>query len=624
VATPDLLAGFRDVVRRHPPRIALREGGVGTTYAQLDADSSGLARKLRSLGVGPGVLVGVALHRSARLVTALFAIVKAGGAYVPLDPDYPSERLRFMVDRARVRVVLTVRDLVSRLPAGTPCLRLDVAEDIAGGEEGGGSVTVGAEDPLYAIFTSGSTGEPKGAVVTRGGFANLLEWFAAEFSVGPDDLVLLLSSPSFDLTQKNFFAPLNAGASIVFYPSGPFDLTRLADLIEGCGITILNCTPSAFYPLVDTQDPAAFARLDTLRLAILGGEPISVPRVRAWMERPSCRAEIANTYGPTECTDICAFYRLNRANLGESDSVPLGRAIPNVQLAVVDDALRPVGCGEEGELIIGGAGVGPGYLGDPALTAERFVANPLPDLLGGPRVYRTGDRVRIAAGGVLEFLGRMDHQVKLRGFRIELPEIEAVLASHPAVRAAVAVIRESPSGPELAAYYLAVENARDPGPRGLLDFLASRLPSHMVPSSLVAMDGFPLTPNGKVDRLLLAKISRGTPAGSTPPVPPAAGGLEATVLALWREVLPDRDIGLDVSFFDLGGDSIQLARVHSRLSERLSRAIPITDLFANPTIRSLARHLSGGVSAPSNASVLQRAQNQRRALAARVNPRPRP
>jgi len=476
VADPTLLASFIRWAREDGSRIALVDGDDTWTYARLHERSNQLARVLQSRGVGPGVFVGLALRRSADLVASLLAVVKAGGAYVPLDPDYPAARLTQMVETAQPRVIITVGESAGSLafPAKTSVLNLDTAAGLvsaAPAEEI--PPTARPEDPLYVIFTSGSTGNPKGAVVQRRGFANLMEWFEGEFAVVPEDRFLLLSSPSFDLTQKNFFAPLRTGGTLVCYPSGPFDLTRLASMIENHGITVMNCTPSAFYPLVETGNDSAIKRLATLRLVVLGGEPISIPRVRAWLEHSASRAEIANTYGPTECTDICGFYRLHRDNLDEFDFVPLGRTIPNVQLAVTDDTLQPCPVGEPGELLIGGAGVGPGYLGEPERTAASFVANPLPDLLEGPIVYRTGDRVRLMPAGVLEFLGRIDHQIKLRGFRIELPEIEAALSSHSSVREAAVVLRHSAAEPELIAYYVAADSEN---PGDLRAHLAGRLP----------------------------------------------------------------------------------------------------------------------------------------------------
>ncbi|MEO8206627.1 MAG: non-ribosomal peptide synthetase, partial [Chthoniobacterales bacterium] len=522
-------------------------------------------------------------------------------------------RLSQMLQRAQPRVVITHERHASRVSGDIPLIRLDSDISLSTEPEDDIPETAGPDDPLYVIFTSGSTGEPKGAVVQRRGFANLIEWYSAEFSINAEDRFLLLSSPSFDLTQKNFFAPLNAGGTLACYPPGPFDLTCLASLIERHGITIMNCTPSAFYPLVDSLGDAAFKRIETLRLVVLGGEIISIPRLRPWLEHSTCNAEIANTYGPTECTDICGFYRLNLRNLDRFPFVPLGQTISNVQLAIVDDALRAIPQGEAGELIIGGAGVGLGYLGDAARTAEKFITNPLPDFLDGEKAYRTGDRVRLLPEGILEFLGRDDHQVKIRGFRIELPEIESALSLHPSIREVAVVIQNE----DLMAFYIPSENAASADIQELRAFLSARLPDYMVPRQILALEKFPLTPNGKVDRLQLAtlSVSSQSPENSAP-----VTDLESSIHTLWKSVLEQENIGRDDNFFDLGGDSIQLARVHRDLSLLIARPIPITDLFANPSIRTLAQHLGGATRGTGNSAIRERALKQRQALTARRNP----
>lgn len=608
-----LLESFRHLAREEGSRKAVIDEDTVLSYETLNRKTNRLARLLQKNGVAPGVLVGVALQRSASLVESLLAVVKAGGAYVPLDPDYPEARLAHMLELAQPRVLITLGRFATRLPVSpkTTVLQLDASDELLEKETNDDFPSpAGPDDPLYVIFTSGSTGRPKGAIVHRRGFANLLEWFGGEFSIGREDRTLLLSSPSFDLTQKNFFAPLQTGGTLVCYPPGPFDLTKLAGLIERHGITIMNCTPSAFYPLADMIGNGT--SLSSLRLAVLGGEPISIPRVRTWLEQPG-RKEIANTYGPTECTDICGFYRLDRENMAAFSFVPLGKTIPNVQLAVINDELKPVPGGEAGELLIGGIGVGLGYLGDATRTAASFVPNPLPGLLEGPTAYRTGDRVRLLPGGVLEFLGRVDHQVKLRGYRIELPDIENTLAAHPSVREAAVVLVKTASDPVLTAFYILNDPAQPASPGELREFLASRLPEYMVPAKLVALEKFPLTPNGKVDRLQLATLEV-IPVSA---LPSASGDIASAIDKLWSDVLGQNAIGHDDNFFDLGGNSIQLATIHARLIKLIGRPVPIIDLFAHPTIRSLAAHLEGNGGKSGADAINVRAQKQRQALAAR-------
>lgn len=507
-----------------------------------------------------------------------------------------------MLGTVRPRIVLTLDSLTRHfpLPAGTEFLRLD-KEDVAGAEDF--PCPAGPDDLLYAIFTSGSTGQPKAATVTRRGFANLLEWYCSEFHFGPEDRMLPLSSPSFDFTQKSFLAPLVTGGLLVCAPSGPFDLTKISALIADHGVTVLACTPSAFYPLADWLTGPS-----SIRLAALGGEPISKSRVRAWIEESDSR-EIANTYGPTECTDISGFHRMNRETFDDFAFVPLGRPLPNVQLAVMDDSGRPAPRGEAGELWIAGMGVGPGYLGDAERTAEKFVPNPLPEILDGPRVYRTGDRARLLPKGILEFLGRADYQVKVRGHRVELLEIESALGEYPGMREVVVVLTEG--GSNLAAFFIP-SGPGSPTPQELHDHLAARLPEFMIPGRFEALREFPLTSNGKVDRRKLAASKVGSPSSS---VTGNAEGVAAALLDLWAKALGHADFGLNDNFFDLGGDSIQLATIHAGLVKFTGRPVPITDLFEYPSIRSLAAHLEGKSRAPSGSAL--RAQRQRQALAAR-------
>ena len=618
-----LLEGFLSVAGTDPGRVAVIDGGRRMTYGELDDESNRLARFLRSRGVGSGGFVGLAMGRCAELVVAIFAAVKSGGAYVPLDPSYPPGRIARMLEIAKPGIVLTrgMQATPTRGPAseraGRPfplwtatsgAIAVD-APDAEWRKFFGGPLEPVGDDgaPIYCIFTSGSTGEPKGAVVTRGGFANLAGWYRREFRFGPEDKTLLVSAPGFDLTQKNFFVPLCSGGCLVIYPDGPFDLALVSRMIGGEGITVLNWTPSAFYPLLDGGHPG----LESLRLVVLGGEPISVAKVGPWLQDPRCHAEIANTYGPTECADICAFHRLNRDNLHAFPSVPVGRPVSNVQLALLDDSLRPAA--EVGELVIGGSGVGSGYLGDERRTKEKFLANPMPEFFVGPRVYRTGDLMRALPGGVLEFVGRADHQIKLRGFRIELGEIESALAKFPGVREAAVVVVGEGEAAGLVAFH--APSGLDPA--ALQAHLRGHLPEHMVPSRFVGMESFPMTPHGKLDRLALAKMVPGK-AGSPPPA--TCDSTQARVRAIWSEILELPAPALDDGFFDLGGDSIRLARMHVRIMNDFRREIPITDLFAHPTIRSLARRLDGR--AAGRISAKERMQKQREASAAAREARP--
>lgn len=592
-----LLHAFEAHAIGTPGQTAVVAGNATLTYGELAARVDRLAGRLQSLGARPGMFVGVGLNRSVELIVALLAVVKSGAAYVPLDPAYPAARLAHMVAAAGLNLVLSQADLAAQFSNAGAKTVIDVLAD-----EAGTAVTPYAtpDDPLYAIFTSGSTGQPKAASVFRKGFANLLGWYGSELALGPDDTTLVISSPSFDLTQKNFFAPLLTGGRLVLDDCGTYDISRISRLIRNHGVTLVNCTPSAFYPLVDAAAADGYAALSSLRFAVLGGEPVSIPRLRAWLEHPNCRAEVVNTYGPTECTDICAFHRLHRGNLDDFAFVPLGREIPNVTVTIRDEDLATVPDGELGELCISGAGLGGGYLNDPERTAMAFA------LAGG--IYRTGDLARRLSCGTLEFRGRADHQVKVNGFRIELGEIELALELHDDVREAVVIAKDG----RLVAHVKGNASAA-----ALKEHLATQLPAYMVPGEFRFAESFPLTPNGKVDRLVLAKTDR---SDQTDPSDLTATTPQARILSLWSEILGRPVTDPDANFFDLGGTSIHLAVMHVRLRDMTGRDLAITDLFARPSAKALADFLSP--QAPAATSTAQdRARLQRAGLANFRRPR---
>jgi amino acid adenylation domain-containing protein len=566
----------------NPDLTAVISGMETVSYGELSARSNQIANLLRSHGVGRGHFVGLGLHRCIDLPAALLGIMKAGAAYVPLDPGYPAARIEQMISSASLEYVVTNKELAARFPGvRTICVDDDSVSDASTDEP---LIPNGNDGLMYAIFTSGSTGQPKAASVYHRGFGNLLHWYSIELKLGPADRTLVISSPSFDLTQKNFFAPLITGGTLILDDCQTYDISRISALIRHHGITLINCTPSAFYPIVDAAAADGYTALSSLRFAVLGGEPISISRLRAWLEHPNCRAEVVNSYGPTECTDICAFHRLHRGNLDDHAFVPLGREIPNVEVSILDESQTALPDGEIGELCISGAGLGAGYLNDTTKTAAAFTDS----------VYRTGDLAKRHPSGILEFRGRADHQVKVNGFRIELGEIEIALKAHESVREAVVMAADN----RLIAH---IEGEAEVA--ALREHLASRLPAYMMPGEFHFVENFALTPNGKIDRLALA----GTPATGTSRVN-AGASMESRILALWSEVL-DRPVSdATANFFDLGGNSIHVAIVHVRLMEMVGRKFPITELFALPSARAIAEYLSPKDPAASKTGVHDRAR----------------
>ena len=573
------LDAFFTQVALAPERSALIAGSVSCSYRELDERSNAVASELQARHIGKGDHVGAGFHRSIELIVTLLGIIKSGAAYVPLDPGYPEARISQMIASARIRTVITHGSMREAFPQADVIL-IDEIQDTSAM----GGMQIQGGDPVYAIFTSGSTGQPKAASVFHAGFGNLLNWYRAELRLGEDDRTLVISSPSFDLTQKNLFTPLLTGGTLVLDDCQTYDITRILGLIRQHGITLINCTPSAFYPLVDAAGEG-FAALSSLRWAVLGGEPISIPRLRAWLEHPSCKAEVVNSYGPTECTDICLFHRLHRGNLDQFPFVPLGLEIPNVEVSIRDENLGILKDGETGELCIGGAGVGGGYLYDPGKTSHRFVNG----------IYRTGDLAKKLSCGTFEFRGRADHQVKVNGFRIELGEIEIALNEMDEVTEAVVTACDN----KLTAHVQGTAGAAD-----MKIHLASRLPVYMIPSDFVMVEKFPLTPNGKVDRKALAsdKVAEVAPSGLE------ETSLESKILWLWSEILGKPLHDPTANFFDIGGNSIHLAVVHVRLREITGKDFPITDLFAQPSARAIATHLSPRKDETANSGIQDRAR----------------
>jgi len=593
--------------QRTPDLVAVVGSPQRLTYRELNEHANRLAHLLRQRGAQTGDLIGIQLERGTALVVSVLATLKAGCAYVPLDPAYPAERLDYMRTAAHTRLTLvaSVRNAMAN-QVGIDDASLATMPTTA--------PPSGVRTPdalIYVIFTSGSTGQPKGAGVTHRGFINLMRWFIDEFTISASDRVLLMSSFSFDLTQKNIFAPLMTGGQLHFAPNGPYEPAALARQIHEVGITLINCTPSAFYPLANGND--AVARLHQLRIVFLGGEPIATRRLTSWQQATGFRCEVANTYGPTECTDICVYHRLAAGEyLQESTNIPIGRPVPNTAIAILNEAGQPCLVDEVGELCVTGIGVGVGYVNDVALTAEKFIPNPFGEL-PGDRLYRTGDLARWRQDRRIDYLGRIDHQVKIRGFRVEPGEIEAALERHAGIREAVVMARSTPTGDgkRLVAYVVLHDAAAD-HPSAWRAHVANLLPEHMVPSAWVVLPTMPLSPNGKVDRRALPEPITDVPAPTA-----SLSASELAVAAVWCRVLGTKCLDPDTSYFDLGASSLQMAEAHAEL-ERQYPALPITALFQFPTVRSLARHLSANESTTSG--VDDAAERARRQLAARPRP----
>ncbi|MFJ4679521.1 amino acid adenylation domain-containing protein [Kitasatospora sp. NPDC088783] len=571
---------FQLQVARTPDRTALRSGDDTLSYAELNRQANRLAHHLRSLGVGPESTVALLLPRSPEQVTAVLAVLKAGGAFLPVDPDYPAQRIRHMLDDARPAQVLTLRSLTDRLPEPAAALVLDdpltarTVDALPDTELADQHRTVAllTAHPAYVIHTSGSTGRPNGVVVTHEGIANLAVRQIERFQVTAADRVLQFASPSFDAAFSELCMALLSGAELVLATREELMPGRpLAELIARHRVTHVTLPPVALSVL----PPDGLATVRTLAVA---GDAMPADAVRRW----GSGRRLINAYGPTETT-VCATMS---EPLTGPDRPSIGRPIGGARVRVLDGRLRPVPPGVAGELYVSGPGLARGYLGRPGLTAQRF----LPDPFGPPgsRMYRTGDLVRWDREGRLHFLGRADHQLSVRGFRIEPGEIEAALLDHPAVAQAVLTVREDGRGePRLIGY--AVSHGDAPDPAELRAHAAERLPAHMVPAAVIVLPALPVTPNGKLDRAALPE-----PDFSGRPDRAARSPREAVLRELFAEVLGAPDLGVHDSFFDVGGHSMLAARLIDRVHNVLGLDLGLRLLFEAPSVAELAAALDGG------------------------------
>ncbi|WP_335871248.1 amino acid adenylation domain-containing protein [Bacillus sp. 2205SS5-2] len=583
--------GFEVWASRKPKEIAIVFGEETVSYRELNRKANQLAHKLQSLGVGLDTLVGICLESTPDMVISMLAVQKAGGAYVPLDPSLPVERRRYMVERAGLKVLVTKQVWAEKLPVGAEvtvvCLDSE-ARLLAAESEDNLQSKADAMNRMYVIFTSGSTGEPKGVNVFRRGFENLMQWYIGEFQMTDSDSMLLTTSPSFDMTQKSIYAPLMTGGQLVLYNSGLYDAAAITNEIEKNNITLLSCTPSAFYPLLDEAVRNNYSELRKLRHVFLGGEPIVANRLSSWTSSSACNAEVVNTYGPTECTDITVFKRLPDMELLLDKPMPIGRPVPNNKTYILNSELGLVPVGTPGELCIAGVQVGGGYIGDNTISAEKFLVNPYGDDQT-PLLYRTGDIARYLQDGTIEYLGRIDHQVKIRGFRIELGEIEVALRKCDGVKESVVVATENQHGEKrLVAYIVPKEKmlSEDELSTRLRNDLLGKLPNYMVPSLFIFLDEMPLSPNGKIERkaLPVPKILNGQGRLYTAP----RTALEMKMADIWMSLLDVERIGVYDNFFEYGGHSLLATQLVSRLRSVLDTNITLRALFDNPTIAELA------------------------------------
>jgi amino acid adenylation domain-containing protein len=615
---------FEAQVRRAPDNVAVVAGDESASYGDLNANANRLARHLRALGATRANFVGVLLHRSTDLMTSLMAVLKTGAAYVPLDPAYPANRLAFVVEDTAARLLITTRRLLDELPElgaslnGVRVVCLDEeGEAIAAHDPANPEFDVHAADVAYVIHTSGSTGVPKGVCVQHGAIANYVQAAADGFEIGPADRVLQFASISFDTAAEEIYPCLSRGGALVLRSAAM--IASAPAFLHECGergITVLDLPTAYWHELTSEICQRNLALPESIRLVILGGEEARPDLAGAWQARFGERVRLLNTYGPTETTVVATTYELPKPSQEPRHfGVPIGRPIPGARTYILDVRGNPSPVGVPGELHIGGSGLAMGYLNRPDLTAASFVPDPF-GTTPGARLYRTGDLARYLGDGTIEFLGRADRQVKLHGFRIEPGEVEAVLMSEVSVAQAAVIVREDrPGDRRLVAYVVAAPGA-SANAAELRRLAKSRLPEHMVPSAVVELARLPLTPNGKLDSAALPAPDGARQTEQTYVAPRT--DLERRIAAIWCEVLGIQSVGVADNFFDLGGHSMLVVRLHARLSAEVGGELTVVDIFRLPTVAALARQLTTADEPEAFADAAHdRARKQREAMARR-------
>lgn len=557
-----------------PDAVAVDYRGEQITYEELNLRSNRLANYLRSIGVGPEVLVGLRLERSIDLVVGLLGILKAGGAYVPLDPQFPPDRIAFMLEDSGAAVLLTEQRLLRNLPKiSGVVVCIDRDSDLIRRQGSALPFTdVAPHSLMYVIYTSGSTGKPKGVQITHASVVNFLTSMRREPGIRKGDRLLAVTTISFDIAALEIYLPLTCGACVIIAATATAaDGPALARLIQSDRPNLMQATPATWRMLLES----GWSGLRGLKI-LCGGEALSRELANRLLNASD---EVWNLYGPTETTIWSAIYKVERPDA----EVAIGRPIANTSCYLLDAARQPVPAGMPGELYIGGDGVARGYLNRPTLTAEKFIPSPFH---AGRRLYRTGDIAVYLADGTMEFLGRLDNQVKLRGFRIEIGEIEAALERQFAVRQAVVVTRNDVRGDPRLVAYLTVRDGQEVSTEALRHALAAELPSYMLPSAFVLLDDFPLTANRKVDRKALPAPDA-LSTGIRHYVPPVTAA-QRTIAEMWRDLLGIEEVGITDNFFELGGHSLLIAQLQRRLHEHFGADVALSEILARPTVAGIA------------------------------------
>ena len=606
---------FEAQVEKTPDAVALIFENQKLTYKELNKRANQLAYKLLHLGVKPDTLVGICMERSLEMIVGILAIIKAGGAYVPLDPAYPAERLAFIFQDAQISVLVTQEQLVKKLPnhtakiayVDTNSLQLEADEDHKNPIRQASS-----ENLAYVIYTSGSTGKPKGVMIQHKSLVNFTQAAIEQYELKVSDRILQFASISFDAAIEEIFPCLSIGATLVIRSNEM--LSSIPNFLEKCdqqSVTVLDLPTAFWHQITSGLSIHNLSLPETVRLVIIGGEKAAPQQLAIWHQKvDSQKVKLINSYGPTETTvvaTICDLSTVANQSIAQQE-VPIGKAIANYQTYILDQHLQPLLTGVIGDLYIGGLGVAKGYWNNPELTEEKFIPNPFsnqPDA----KLYKTGDLARYLPNGDVEYRGRVDNQVKIRGFRVELGEIEVSLAQHPHIQAAVVITHKN----RLIAYVIPAHDATI-STNELRYFLKEKLPEYMIPAAFIVLAALPLTPNGKLDRLTLPIPENLDPELSTNYQAPKSE-IEKSIAKVWKQVLQVEKVGINDNFFDLGGHSLLAMQINTKLREVLNRDLSIVEFFQNPTIKSLAEHLSQKPSAQTTLEKMrERVDQQREAM----------
>ena len=570
---------FEEQALKTPEATAVVFGNTSLSYQALNEKANQVARHLEACGLQTDELVGICVERSLEMVIGLLAILKAGGAYVPIDPKYPSDRIEYMLEDSKTNILLTTQSIEKTLPQTTSqVLSLDML-DTQAYETSNLDTQISSSNLAYVIYTSGSTGQPKGVMVEHSGVVNLLRWYTDTIGMNAQSSTTIISSLSFDLTQKNIFSVLQNGGKLVLSNDEHFDPTKILELIKENKCTFLNCAPSTFYALVDASEEN-FEALQSLEYLFLGGEPINFEHINAWLSKTE--TTLVNSYGPTESSDVVSFYALEDKSI---NTIPIGKSVENIQLYILDAKHNLVPKGVPGELCIGGVGLARGYLNQIELTDEKFIKNPF---VSESKMYKTGDLVKYLNDGNIEYLGRIDDQVKIHGFRIELSEIEQQLLQIDNIKESVVLPQKNSNGNTFLAAYVTVQGEETMDLGFVKAALSKYLPEYMVPSAMAVLESIPLTPNHKVDKKALAGVPLTTSMHQEYVAP--RDETEETLAKAFGEILNVAKVGIYDNFFELGGNSILSVQLVA-LVKASGLKMEVKHIFQAQTVAELAKHI---------------------------------